>query len=466
MGSRKDENFVSLETAKEKLATKYAENVGSLQIEKITKQYDTAMKTLNEGYDGFGNFVKATKEGKDLRELYTLEELKKLRDTYNNEEKNNQKNFYENIFGKGTFKNLGSQLNESISKYYDRQDYSSYYKKAQASLDNAEKDQGLLDVLSKGDPSKLDKEQKAYLEELEQKYTELGDIQDKTSHEYLVALREIKEQEEDNANTALKQAKEIQEEQLKNLYKELDELNKDPEKNAVEITAKTDEIDKILDQLEETDRTIKVKIDADLQSDVDDAFGLAHELDQLREIVTEDLTYTYDEAKELIEQGYGEMFTNAQKTADGVIKVNKSVRDAFIDDKQSELNADKTAKIKQLQNQREMLISQRNILNQKLTALEAAYNVESEADMQSSLEKVANLENQYQAEVQKMNDSLTGKGEEAKKTEEIDEDLYNSLGGMYDKNLENQKNAEKAATDNDKANVDIRIKNARALHKA
>ena len=43
-------------------------------------------------------------------------------------------------------------------------------------------------------------------------YKELGQIQDKNSHEYLAMLRQIREQEEDNAKQALENQKKLQEE--------------------------------------------------------------------------------------------------------------------------------------------------------------------------------------------------------------------------------------------------------------
>ena len=409
-------------------------------------------------------------QGKNLNELYTKDQLKGIQGNWDQIFKDDElKSRITELFGEDFLEKFTTGLenvldNYSYKKYYggEGQDFVGQSKK---SLKEADKIGEISSILSYGDSSKLNKEQIEYLDELKEKYVELSEIQDKTSHEYLDMLRQIKEQEEDNANTALQTAKEMQEKDLDNLFEQLDRLK---EENApeIEIVAVTDQIEEVLNELENTEREIKVKIDADLASDVDDAFGLSHEFDRLRDLVTDDLKYTVEDAQKIIGMGYGEIFTNAKKTANGMIQVDKSVRDAVIDSRQKELNADKKTRVTELQNQRKMLVSQRDILTKKLNALNIALNAETEADAQASLAKVENLEGEYQAELQKMNETLTKSKQEAESEEKIDESLYNSLGGMYDQDLANQTNAAAAAADNDKANADARIQNAKAIYEA
>ena len=64
-----------------------------------------------------------------------------------------------------------------------------------------------------------------------------------------------------------------------------------------------------MDQIQNTDYSIQVAIDADLKSDVDQAFGLADEFDQLSNYLSDGLKISVERAQEIINAGYGEMLT-------------------------------------------------------------------------------------------------------------------------------------------------------------
>lgn len=348
----------------------------------------------------------------------------------------------------------------------------------QTNAGQAEQSQSVLNILSKGDESDLEDDQLAYLKQLESEYEVLGEIQDRTSHEYLQTLREIKEQQEANASEALKNSKKQQEEDLKTNLEKLDELKKeydslsedeknDPNnKKYIELVAKTDEIEEALKKLEDTKYQIKVQVDADLASDVEDAFGIADELTQLQDAVSEDLTYTFEEAQELIAKGYGEMFTNAKETSENTIQVNKDVMNSFIDSRQAEIEADRQAKIDQLETQKTYLKTQRDALVQKLNALKEAASAETAVDAATAMEKVNNANIAYEAATNALNEELNDEAEGATENQKINAELYNALGGMYEENVENENQAEADATNNQQANINKRIENVHALHNA
>ena len=328
--------------------------------------------------------------------------------------------------------------------------------------------QGILGVLSSGSEEDLDEDQISYLKELEDEYSELANIRDKTSHEYLSLLREIKEQEETNVMDALEWEEEKQQEKVNTLMNELDSMLEDPEMdiNSEEVKAKTEEVEEALQELTNTRYEIKLQIDADLASDVEDAFGIADELSGLSDIVSDDLTYTFEEAQDLIERGYGEMFTNAQETAENTIQVNKDVLNSFIDDKQAEIEADRTAKIDQLENQKTLLQAQRAALVNKLAALREAASAETAVDAATAMEKVYNANAEYEAATNALNAQLRDEAAGATETQNINAELFNALGGMYETDTANEQAAEKAATDNQQQNIQARINNVHALHSA
>lgn len=348
----------------------------------------------------------------------------------------------------------------------------------QRNAENAEQTQEILNVLSKGDESELKDKQLERLKQLESEHEALGEIQDRTSHKYLQTLREIKEQQELNTAEALKNSQKQQEEDLKTNLEKLDELKKEydalseDEKNNpdnkiyLELVAKTDEVEEALKKLEDTKYQIKVQIDTDLASDVEDAFGIADELTQLQNTVSDDLTYTFEEAQALIDKGYGEMFTNAKETAENTIQVNKDVMNAFIDDKQAEINADREAKIAQLENQKLYLQAQREALVNKLNALQEAASAETAVDAATAMEKVNNANSEYEAATKALNQSLQDEATGATESQNINAELFNALGGMYEQDAENENQAEADATNNQQANIEARIQNVKSLHEA
>jgi len=107
------------------------------------------------------------------------------------------------------------------------------------------------------------------------------------------------------------------------------------------LSVKTDELEETMDDLQNTDYEIQVAVKADLESDIDQGFGLAEEIAELQEYVDNGLEISYDQAKSIIEAGNGAMLENARETANATILLDKGVADNYIDAKQSELEADR-----------------------------------------------------------------------------------------------------------------------------
>lgn len=315
-----------------------------------------------------------------------------------------------------------------------------------------------LDALS---ADKLTKKQLESMQEtladLEQKYPELAEIQQQGSHEYLELLRQIQEQEETNAMIALEgikneavARKEQLESEIQDLKDELNEAGREGRYSDIaaiqmQIDAKTDEFDEVIAEIEGADYSIKMQIEADLASDVDQAFGLADEIDNLSEYITDSFQMTYDEAQAAIEAGYGAMLQNAQESADGIIQLDEGVVNAFIDGKQAELEADKQSKITQLENQKAMLQTQLQTLQAKQQALSNAREANTKGDKQAALAEAMMLEAQYQAQLEAMNAELAADAEQKSKLAGKSEELYNVLSGMYETDSQNEQNATDAS---------------------
>ena len=300
----------------------------------------------------------------------------------------------------------------------------------------------------------LDEDQLAYVDELIAKYDYLGELRLTNTHDYLEALRDIQEQEESAATSSLESAAEEQRKQIQELEEEIANLQNFQDGGGFLNSVLTDnpifegilqrkieELQEKLEELTSTEYKIQVSIDEDLASDVDQAFGLANEIDQLRGYLEDGLEITYDRAQEIIAAGYGAMLTNAQETANSTILLNKQVVNDFIDGKQTEIEVDRQARIKQLETERAALEAKRNSIDQGIAALQAGLKSQDAATKASALATAA----AYKAEADSKEVAAEKEADAADQSNlEISEDaakLVDALGLMHETNAENAQQA-------------------------
>lgn len=174
--------------------------------------------------------------------------------------------------------------------------------------------------------------------------------------------------------------------------KQLNEYDKD-QYNDIKLRAELDpdslsddekqilaDVNRIVDNLSENANKIKFSIDSSLRQDVDEAFDIGRDFDALQEKIANGLEMTTEDVVSLIDSGYGELLRNCEANADATISLNQSVVDAYVQQKKDEVEADRQAKIAQLETQREMLVVQEKALQEKKRLLIAASKAEIEAD--------------------------------------------------------------------------------------
>ena len=173
--------------------------------------------------------------------------------------------------------------------------------------------------------------------------------------------------------------------------KQLNEYDKD-QYNAIKLQAELDpdslsddkkqilaDVNRIVDNLSKNADTIKLSIDSSLRQDVDEAFDIGRDFDALQEKIANGLEMTTEDVVSLIDSGYGELLRNCEANADGTISLNQSIVDAYVQQKKDEVEADRQAKIAQLETQREMLVVQEKALQEKKRLLIAATQAETDA---------------------------------------------------------------------------------------
>lgn len=139
------------------------------------------------------------------------------------------------------------------------------------------------------------------------------------------------------------------------------------------------QINELTKSLSENADKIKLSINSSLRQDVDEAFDIGRDFDALQEKIANGLDMTTEDVVSLIDSGYGELLRNCEANADGTISLNQSIVDAYVQQKKDEVEADRQAKIAQLETQREMLVMQEKALQEKKRLLIAATQAETDA---------------------------------------------------------------------------------------
>lgn len=173
--------------------------------------------------------------------------------------------------------------------------------------------------------------------------------------------------------------------------KQLNEYDKD-QYNDIKLRAELDpdslsddekqilaDVNRIVDNLSENADKIKLSINSSLQQDVDEAFDIGRDFNALQEKIANGFEMTTEDVVSLIDSGYGELLRDCEANADATISLNQSVVDAYVQQKKDEVEADRQAKIAQLETQREMLVVQEKALQEKKRLLIAATQAETDA---------------------------------------------------------------------------------------
>lgn len=297
------------------------------------------------------------------------------------------------------------------------------------------------------DDEELSEEQIALLDAVETKYAELSELRNKGGHEYLELLRQIQEQEEQNSLTELENTRQQLFEKAAALQQEITNLqakqedSKNQRKYQIQIDAKVDEFNETMSELMKTKYEIDVQVNADLASDVDQAFGLANEFEKISGYLSDSLEISFDKAQEIIDAGYGELLIGARETANHTIEINETTRDAFINNKREELNADREAKIKQLQNERSLLVAKQDAVQKGIAALKeglASTSIVTKAEALLQASKYKAQADAAKVTAEKESDAADEKNDEIATDAER---LVSALGLMNETNAENAQQA-------------------------
>lgn len=337
----------------------------------------------------------------------------------------------------------GASFVEGLRSQLEAYDPIPYYeKRIEEAQSNIESISTILDTYQNDETP--DEEQEEQLNKIAEKYQEINRAREEGLHEYLQVLRGVQEAEEQEAENNLRNKKREQEERIQDLRDEIQSLTED---NVPEVTIKPklEELEDALHELENTDYEIKVHVDTDLDTDVDEAFGLAHEVDALRQYVTESLEITYDEAQKIIEAGYGAMLQNARETADSTIQLDRDTVNSFIDGKQAEIEADRQVKINQLEAEKQVLLAKQNSISQGIAALQQGLQAEDTGRQAAALATAAKFKAEADAKKVTVENEMTYVDQGNEQIDKDTTELMKALGILHEDNAKNAQQANKDA---------------------
>lgn len=416
--------------------------------EESLKNFVDATKKLGDAFGGdftetlLNNLIQGKTETLDLSNLFgqiSPEEKDKLAGMSENQLKE--------VLGLSDedFQNLGFKSGKAFAESskealrdYDALSY--WQNQASKSEKNASDIGGILQAYQ--DEEELSEQQNQLLDELSQKYSYLNELRTQGGHEYLQALREIQEQEEENHLTALQNIEIEQTKKANQLQQEITDLKKKQEENPwphyqLQIDAKTEEFNKTMKDLMNTKYQIDVAVNTDLKTDVDQAFGLANEIEKLKGYVSDGLEISFDRAQEIIEAGYGEMLIGAKETANSTIMINEGVLKNFISNKQQEIEADRQSKIEQLETERRLVETKQKSVQAAIDAVKAGLQTNDKTAKAEALIQATKYKAQADAAEITAEQEADAADQSNKEISDDAEKLVGALGLMHDKNAEN-----------------------------
>lgn len=213
-----------------------------------------------------------------------------------------------------------------------------------------------MDKLAEG--KDLTDEEIAQLEALEAEYSQLASIRDKTSAQYIQALRDIREgMEATVSRDALRSLNDAWDE-LRGIARgaidELDGTVRDA-KASYKVLKDTfgENIDLVIDldseeamqQLEaimDADYAVQLAIEADLQTDIDDVLDYASKIQEATGLIQEGFKIAYDDAQ-ILQSVFPGILSGYTITADGMIQLDREIAEQHLNLATTQIEADKEA---------------------------------------------------------------------------------------------------------------------------
>lgn len=292
----------------------------------------------------------------------------------------------------------------------------------------------ITDALETG--KELTNEQEAVLTELEEQYSELGNIQDKSSDLYINKLNAIKDQLEENTIAASEASLSA----------------------GFEVAiADTDQLAKRLEDLTDADYDIKVAIEADMQSDFDEAVKQIEKMDDVSSKIGENFIVGAEDVEELATAFPG-ILTDVEYLSDGTIQLSEQATNAAINMAKEKAKADTETALEEIRNNKTLIEQKIAFADKMIQIAKSAANGEIKIDEAQTQAKELFEQTKIDFNTQATNQEIKNATASAENTAQATQDLADNYAGAYEAASNSaQKFAENAAKANKVASGDITL---------
>lgn len=372
--------------------------------EKFQNEDNTWNKDTLNSIFGIDNFETDEITG-DIRKIGTdvsteIDNIIKQIEEEHGENSGFTKEIFEKIFSKEELENNLSDISNGINwkaleegsetaeqalmKVKEAMDFSSQVDEASSNISSISE---ALDKLEEG--KKLTKDDEKIFDGLEEKYQELVDIGDRYSAEYEDMLRRIRKEEEETVNSDLIEEVRQLEEKLSSINPKID----------------TSSYFQTLDELQNKHLEIDIAFNTKVDDSIDDAYGLVDAYQDVASVITKDFQISFDQAKQFASNGMGFILENAKSTGNSMLQLDAEKVQDYVLNRQNELNVSKEQKVKELTDEKTVLLKKKEILSNKLTALQNASKAETNTEKAKFLVQA----NMYQADYDAYSEQVIAK---------------------------------------------------------
>ena len=364
MGRKKDSDTDALtdkQADADRARTEYRESLAKdSEYQRLKKEKEDAIKERDEAQALIKNSGVASYTGVDGTEIYTSD-ITHWQDNIKNADKaleeylQKNNSYREEYFGKS---GLAQQASDELKN--DVEELTRMKEMLDAELEQSDTSLNQLSsaINSVMSGQSIDDETVKYLEET---YSELELIWDKTSNAYLEKLQEIQQQEETNNQELIKYQGEIS---WDNAIEALENFDGTTENNADDIETLGNALDEVFSQRYE----LEMSITDDILTDVDNIVSMAENAADAVSKIGDGFKVAAEDAEDLLMK-FPELAENAEVLADGTIQLSGDVTSAVLGDIGAQVDGDTDAAIARIDNRIQELEAAKQTAQEQLDAM-------------------------------------------------------------------------------------------------
>ena len=255
----------------------------------------------------------------------------------------------------------------------------------------------VLTQLSNGEEPTSD-EELTTIKALEEEYPRLGEIRDRTSAQYIQALRDIREGMENAVSTQkmaeLNEAWNELKYEVKDAGKVVtntrNELVKLYGKNAdisLHLNADDKDFAEAMAKIMDADYSVQVAIEADLESDINDVISHAQAIEEATSLIQDGFTVAYNNV-EALSKVFPGILAGYTITKDGMIQLNSEIAQSAIGLAQTQMASEKEAAKQNILDYQKVLLAKAAAMRTIAEGLQSLTETsEDNADAQAKIEQ-------------------------------------------------------------------------------